>query len=208
MVRAVVRVRVKVGVTVRVRVGVKEGTVGFGLGSVLGGARVRLGLGLGGAHLVEKVLEVLVGQRLLAVYDVVQVGIHQLRHNIHVLPVLLVPRGRQDIEQPEHLHREKQAASGLGARLLLRRLLSAPEEGLQYRGSGRPRPISRCAALAGHASAVLSTQPSTLSCLKWRRILISRSSRLQSIVSSNAFGIFLIATLFPVSVFEPEHTRP
>ena len=36
MLRAVVRVRVKVGVTVRVRVGVKEGTVGFGLGSVLG----------------------------------------------------------------------------------------------------------------------------------------------------------------------------
>lgn len=91
---------------------------------------------------------------------------------------------------------------------MLRRLLSAPEEGLQYRGSGRPRPISRWAALAGHASAALSTQPSTLSCLKWRSILISRSSRLQSIVSSNAFGIFLIATLFPVSVFEPEHTRP
>ena len=56
--------------------------------------------------------------------------------------------------------------------------------------------------------ARMSTRPSTLSCLKCLRILISRSSRLQSMMSSNAFGIFLIATGFDVSTLRPEQTRP
>jgi hypothetical protein len=53
------------------------------------GGHVRRVNGVDAAQdLVEEILEVLVGQRLLAVDDVVKIRVHQLRHNVHVLPLL------------------------------------------------------------------------------------------------------------------------
>mmetsp|Transcript_42244 Transcript_42244/g.90136 ORF Transcript_42244/g.90136 Transcript_42244/m.90136 type:complete len:270 (+) Transcript_42244:701-1510(+) len=53
--------------------------------------------------LVEEVLEVLVGERLLRVDDVVQVGVHQLRDEVHVLPAVLATRRWQDVHQAKHV---------------------------------------------------------------------------------------------------------
>jgi len=53
--------------------------------------------------IVEEVLEVLLGERLLGVDDVVQVGVHQLRDDVHVLPRPLALDGRQDVHQPQHV---------------------------------------------------------------------------------------------------------
>ena len=49
--------------------------------------------------LVQEVLVVLVGERLLRVDDVVEVGVHQLGDDVHVLPLLRVRvRRREDVD--------------------------------------------------------------------------------------------------------------
>ena len=54
--------------------------------------------------LVDKVLDVVVGERLLRVDDVVQVGVEQLGHQVDVLPVLRLAGGRHhDVAQVEHV---------------------------------------------------------------------------------------------------------
>lgn len=54
----------------------------------------------------------------------------------------------------------------------------------------------------------MSTRERTLGWRRWRSILISLSSRLQSVSTSNARGIFLIATRLPLVKWQPEHTNP
>ena len=54
--------------------------------------------------LVQEVLVVLVGQGLLRVDDVVEVGVHQLGDDVHVLPLLRVRvRRREDVDEAEHV---------------------------------------------------------------------------------------------------------
>ena len=52
--------------------------------------------------LVDEVLDVVVGERLLAVDDVVQVRVHQLEREVDVIPLINRPgRRRHDVAQVE-----------------------------------------------------------------------------------------------------------
>jgi len=54
--------------------------------------------------LVDKVLDVVVGERLLRVDNVVEVGVQQLGHQVHVLPILdLASVGHHDVLEAEHV---------------------------------------------------------------------------------------------------------
>ena len=61
--------------------------------------------GLGGAtHLVDKVLDVIIGQLLLRVDDVVEIGVEELGHEVHVLPVLDAPAiGHHDVLEAQDI---------------------------------------------------------------------------------------------------------
>mmetsp|Transcript_32049 Transcript_32049/g.79838 ORF Transcript_32049/g.79838 Transcript_32049/m.79838 type:complete len:207 (-) Transcript_32049:57-677(-) len=54
----------------------------------------------------------------------------------------------------------------------------------------------------------ISTSERTLTCCRCLSILISRNNRLQSVSTSKARGIFLMATLCPFLRLQAEHTSP